>query len=733
MNTLKKYLLLSLTLLGLGTSLFAKSFQSPINSVWKYHAGDNKEWSNPSYNDSGWDTVKLPGTVRGDASRFFWIRSEIEVPRQLINDDVIYVEFGPTTGSYEIFCNGNYAGNHGSIEPKASICRVENVVVGFPSSVIINGKIPVALRVRTNADCCTFSDFNFIDKGYYNFCKIYSVFLNSTVYYMMAAVCLFLGLYFLFQVFSDRKDKASTWFSITLLTVSIYFYDMASPVLFMPFSVQLALSRVCLLYSVGFLVLFLRQFFKLKVKVSRIVVGSIMVLFTILYIISIPNMAFQDTLFTIALMPVFSSIIYIYVILVRAKKQKKAYAGVMIIGISIAMLFGVYDIVYQVMGIRPFAWLQGFAFFFIDLTMFMVVSIDNMRNKTQINEFVVTTTDQKEKLDVIISNAVNLSAETMEIAKTLNESVVQVAEAANESAVKANEIGSFINRQNEAVTSTSGAVGNLVTSLSNIKAELENENAVVGTAVSETQNMIEGVNQVAQGIENAANFANSLGDLTAKTTEDVQQLVKVMNSIHDASKEIQSIVQIVNSFSEKTNMLAMNASIEAAHSGVAGKGFAVIAKEIKNLAASSAVQVDKIHDIVANIEGNISTGLNYSINVRDALQKVSIEAKGTSEKVNESVQSLEVQRQAGVRITEASKAMSDSANHVEKEALQQYNYSQQVTQNMDELAGYSTKASDAVNEIISNNKELSEQTAALQDLAKRAKEAAEQLNALINS
>ena len=119
--------------------------------------------------------------------------------------------------------------------------------------------------------------------------------------------------------------------------------------------------------------------------------------------------------------------------------------------------------------------------------------------------------------------------------------------------------------------------------------------------------------------------------------------------------------------------------------------------------------------------------------MRDALQKVSDEAKGTSEIVNESVQSLEVQRQAGVRITEASNAMSNSANHVEQEALQQYNYSQQVTGIMDELAGISGKASDAVNEIINNNNELTEQTTALQDLARRAKEAAEQLNALINS
>lgn len=733
MNNFKRCVLLVLIFAGMTFGLFAKSVVVPFNATWKYQAGDSKAWSQPDFNDSSWSNAVLPGTLRGDSDRFFWLRSEIPVPQQFLNDDEIYIQFGGTTASLEFFCDGILMGRRGTIEPKPSICRVECSVVAFPASAVKNGKLNVAIRVHTNADCCKFDKFSFINQERYNISKIYQVFLNSTVYYMMAAICLFLGLYFLFQALADKKDKASTSFSITLISIAIYFYDMASPVLFMPFSVQLALSRFCLVVSIGFLVIFLRQFFKLKDKITKIVVYVVMAVVGILYLCSIPNMTFQDTLFTLSLIPVFSGIIFIYVSLAAARKQKKPYAGVLIIGISIAMLFGVYDIVYQFLGKFPFTWLQGFAFFSIDLTMFVIVSIDTLRNKVQINQFAVTTTDQKERLDVIIANAANLSSETMGIAKILNESVLKVSEAANESAAKANEIGSFITKQNEAVSSTSSAVGNLVASLGNIKVELQNENQVVVTAVNETQNMIEGINQVAAGIENAANFANGLGDLTIKTSEDVQQLVKVMNAIQEASKEIQKIVQIVNNFSEKTNMLAMNASIEAAHSGAAGKGFAVIAKEIKNLAASSAAQVDKITDIVANIETNIASGLHFSINVRDALQKVSDEAKGTAERVNESVDSIEVQRQAGIRITEASRAMSDSANHVEAEAQQQYSYSQQVTQNMEELTNYSMNASDAVNEIIVNNNQLTEQTSALQELAKRAQDAAEQLNALINS
>ena len=135
MRNLKRSILFVLFFVGLISGVFAKSKPIPMNTAWKYHAGDNKQWAKPDFDDSGWTITDIPGTLRGDSTRFFWLRANIEIPRQYANDDVVYVEFGPTTGSFEIYCNGNFAGNHGSIEPKASICRVENTVVDRKSVV----------------------------------------------------------------------------------------------------------------------------------------------------------------------------------------------------------------------------------------------------------------------------------------------------------------------------------------------------------------------------------------------------------------------------------------------------------------------------------------------------------------------------------------------------------------------------------------------------------------------
>ena len=167
---------------------------------------------------------------------------------------------------------------------------------------------------------------------------------------------------------------------------------------------------------------------------------------------------------------------------------------------------------------------------------------------------------------------------------------------------EAGNIADFIRQQNTAVKSTSVALGELVSSVRTVTGEVQSETDVMNETVEETKLMIDGVNQVADAISATAEFSSSLGGLTKTSENDVAQLVEAMESIKNSSTEILGVVQIVTDFAQQTNMLAMNASIEAAHAGISGKGFAVIAHEIKTLAAASSTQADKIKDIVTVID-----------------------------------------------------------------------------------------------------------------------------------
>lgn len=730
---MRKILAFILCLFLFTTNLFSKAVQLPINNSWKNFT-DSVTISTPkSISDVPSDATefKPAGFLPIPSKKTVWLYSDVVIPAEYKNQPV-YFETGRASAAMEVYIDGFLAATHGTISPKLTINHVANTVVLIPDWAKEDGVVSIAIKCKTDLSAAHFEQFTLSNQDRYYKVQTLQRFLNTDLYFMMAAICVFLGFYFLFQQIGNKNNRASAFFSISLITISVYFFDMASNLLFLPMNIQLALSKFCLLVSISGLVLFINQFFHKKSKVLGIITLVVNVIFFILYLYSTTNSVFLDKLFTLSLAPIFTGIIYLIVILIQNAKKKDRYAITLLIGICFGLLFGVHDIIYQAMGKMPFAWLQGFSFFFINFAMFVVVTMETISNKRSINEFAEKTAAQKEKLDEIMDKAKTLSIETINIANRLNESVSSVAQAADESATMANQIGSFISEQNIAVKNTSSAVSNLLNSVNIVRDEVEKEGNIVKTTVNETNMMIEGVNQVAAGIENAANFSNELGKLTLKSSTEIGKLVSLMENIKGSSDEIMAIVKVVSDFSRRTNMLAMNASIEAAHSGIAGKGFSVIAHEIKKLAEASNNQSERINDIVTVIDENISASFELGKTIKKAMENAAKEASTASSTVNDSVTGIESQRMAGNRIKDTTSLMTESATNVQEETQMQYNFAQEVSSNMIELSESAEKAESAVTDIIANNMELSQQTASLRSLAGRAKEAASELDKLIN-
>lgn len=730
---MRKILAFILCLFLFTTNLFSKAVQLPINNSWKNFT-DSVTISTPkSISDVPSDATefKPAGFLPIPSKKTVWLYSDVVIPAEYKNQPV-YFETGRASAAMEVYIDGFLAATHGTIAPKLTINHVANTVVLIPDWAKEDGVVSIAIKCKTDLSAAHFEQFTLSNQDRYYKVQTLQRFLNTDLYFMMAAICVFLGFYFLFQQIGNKNNRASAFFSISLITISVYFFDMASNLLFLPMNIQLALSKFCLLVSISGLVLFINQFFHKKSKVLGIITLVVNVIFFILYLYSTTNSVFLDKLFTLSLAPIFTGIIYLIVILIQNAKKKDRYAITLLIGICFGLLFGVHDIIYQAMGKMPFAWLQGFSFFFINFAMFVVVTMETISNKRSINEFAEKTAAQKEKLDEIMDKAKTLSIETINIANRLNESVSSVAQAADESATMANQIGSFISEQNNAVKNTSSAVSNLLNSVNIVRDEVEKEGNIVKTTVNETNMMIEGVNQVAAGIENAANFSNELGKLTLKSSTEIGKLVSLMENIKGSSDEIMAIVKVVSDFSRRTNMLAMNASIEAAHSGIAGKGFSVIAHEIKKLAEASNNQSERINDIVTVIDENISASFELGKTIKKAMENAAKEASTASSTVNDSVTGIESQRMAGNRIKDTTSLMTESATNVQEETQMQYNFAQEVSSNMIELSESAEKAESAVTDIIANNMELSQQTASLRSLAGRAKEAASELDKLIN-
>ncbi|MCL2067302.1 MAG: bacteriohemerythrin [Treponema sp.] len=298
---------------------------------------------------------------------------------------------------------------------------------------------------------------------------------------------------------------------------------------------------------------------------------------------------------------------------------------------------------------------------------------------------------------IVKDQSINLS----NVGNELSENMDQTAIAVTEISGNIQKIKDQVMNQSASVTETNTTMEQVMENISLLNTQVE----------AQTESVSQSSSAVEQMLANIQSVTNTL----VKNTDNVEQLIlasetgrnsleEVTQDILGIAKESQGLLEInsvMENIASQTNLLSMNAAIEAAHAGEAGRGFAVVAAEIRKLAESSTAQSKTISVVLNKIKTSIDKISKSTTVVLEKFQDIDTEVRVVSQQESNIRSAMEEQSVGSKQILEAISQLQDITRQVLQGSSQMLEGSQQVIREGVNLATATEEITSGISEIAS--------------------------------
>ncbi|MGP1594993.1 MAG: methyl-accepting chemotaxis protein, partial [Treponema sp.] len=402
---------------------------------------------------------------------------------------------------------------------------------------------------------------------------------------------------------------------------------------------------------------------------------------------------------------------------------------------------------------------QILAFIFISCVMFSVTHLVFFLNNKVIKNILLTKRSLKDiaqgEGDLTVRLPVRGKDEIAELSEYFNQTIAKIgtsirqigvnsdvmeeigselASNMTETASSVNEISANIDgvkqqalTQAASVTETAATIEEIVRTIKQLNSSIETQSASVAQSSSSIEEMVANIAAIGQTLDKTDEVIKKLTGATGDGKATLVTSNAVTQKIAEESGSLMEASNVIQHIASQTNLLAMNAAIEAAHAGEAGKGFAVVADEIRKLAEESSVQGKTITATLKTLSGEIETLSASSKTVEEKFNAIFSLAEQVKEMSNRLTEAMREQENGSREVLTAIKNINTVTVEVQAGSEEMLKGGEGVAQEMQKLDGLTRIITESMNEMASGAVQINNAVQEVREITQKNKQSIENL------